>query len=93
MPGIQDKVVAITESSGGIGEATALALAERGAKVVLGVRRVERLAAVAGRIAVRGGDNAYAHTDVRRHEDLSGLVELAVRAISEGLRGGPASEG
>jgi NADP-dependent 3-hydroxy acid dehydrogenase YdfG len=34
--GIEGKVVAITGASSGIGEATALLLAERGAKVVLG---------------------------------------------------------
>lgn len=79
MPGIHDKVVAITGASSGIGEATALALAGRGAKVVLGARRVERLQALAGRIAACGGDTAYARTDVRRHEDLSGLVELACK--------------
>ena len=38
MPGIKDKVVVITEASSGIGEATAVMLAERGAKVVLGAR-------------------------------------------------------
>lgn len=36
MLGIEGKVVAITGASSGIGEATALLLAERGAKVVLG---------------------------------------------------------
>ena len=38
MSGIKDKVVVITGASSGIGEATALLLAERGAKVVLGAR-------------------------------------------------------
>ena len=35
LPGIEDKVVVITGASSGIGEATALLLAERGANVVL----------------------------------------------------------
>jgi hypothetical protein len=38
MPGIKDKIVAITGASSGVGEATAVMLAERGAKVVLGAR-------------------------------------------------------
>jgi NADP-dependent 3-hydroxy acid dehydrogenase YdfG len=38
MQGIKDKVVVITGASSGLGEATAVMLAERGAKVVLGAR-------------------------------------------------------
>jgi NADP-dependent 3-hydroxy acid dehydrogenase YdfG len=74
---IEDKVVAITGASGGIGEATALLLAERGAKVVLGARRSDRLEALAARIADAGGRAAYARTDVTRRDDVSGLVQLA----------------
>jgi len=75
--GIEDKVVVITGASSGIGEATALLLAERGAKVVLGARGLDRLEALAARIADAGGKAAYARTDVKRREDLSKLVKLA----------------
>jgi NADP-dependent 3-hydroxy acid dehydrogenase YdfG len=75
--GIEDKVVVITGASSGIGEATALLLAERGAKVVLGARGSDRLEAVAARIADAGGEAVYAPTDVRRRDDLLNLVTLA----------------
>ena len=75
--GIEDKVVVITGASSGIGEATALLLAERGAKVVLGARGADRLKALASRIADAGGEAAYALTDVKRRDDLSNLVKLA----------------
>lgn len=77
MSGIEGKVVAITGASSGIGEATALLLAERGAKIVLGARRPERLEALAARIEKAGGEAAWVRTDVTRREDLSGLVGLA----------------
>jgi NADP-dependent 3-hydroxy acid dehydrogenase YdfG len=76
--GIKDKVVVITGASSGIGEATALLLAEPGAKVVLGARGLDRLEALAARIAASGGEVAYARTDVRRREDVSNLVGLAI---------------
>src|ERR1019366_4920714 len=77
LSGIEGKVVIITGASSGIGEATALLLASRGAKVVLGARRSDRLEALAARIANVGGEVAYARTDVRRRDDLSHLVRLA----------------
>ncbi|MFB7663554.1 SDR family oxidoreductase [Kitasatospora sp. NPDC056138] len=77
MPDIEHKVVAITGASSGIGEATALLLAERGAKVVLGARRPERLEDLATRIAAAGGEAACMVTDVTRRQDLAALVALA----------------
>jgi NADP-dependent 3-hydroxy acid dehydrogenase YdfG len=77
MKGIEGKVIAITGASSGIGEATALLLAQRGAKVVLGARGSERLTALAKRIENAGGTVAHAPTDVRRRGDLGTLVGLA----------------
>lgn len=51
MTGISGKVVVIAGASSGIGEATALHLAERGARLVLGARRTGRLEDLVGRIA------------------------------------------
>ena len=58
----KNKVVVITGASSGIDEATALLLAERDAKVVLGARGQDRLAALADRIARAGGEAASAST-------------------------------
>jgi NADP-dependent 3-hydroxy acid dehydrogenase YdfG len=77
MSGIDGKVVAITGASGGIGEATALLLAERGARVVLGARRDDRLRDLVARIEAKGGDAACVATDVTRQADLGALVALA----------------
>lgn len=77
MQEIEGKVVAITGASSGIGEATALLLAERGAKLVLGARRPERLEALVKRIRAAGGDAVHTVTDVTRRDDLSALVALA----------------
>jgi NADP-dependent 3-hydroxy acid dehydrogenase YdfG len=74
---VEGKVVAITGASGGIGEATALLLAESGAKLVLGARRSDRLAALANRIAGAGGAAVHRVTDVKRRVDLADLVDLA----------------
>jgi NADP-dependent 3-hydroxy acid dehydrogenase YdfG len=77
MTGIEGKVVAITGASSGIGEATALLLSGRGAKLVLGARRLDRLEALAARITAAAGEAVFARTDVRRRDDVAALVNLA----------------
>ncbi|WP_328443652.1 SDR family oxidoreductase [Amycolatopsis sp. NBC_00438] len=78
MSDIDGKVVAITGASGGIGEAVARLLAERGAAVVLGARRTERLEKVAEDIRGQGGRAVVCPTDVTVREDLDRLVARAV---------------
>lgn len=73
------KVVLITGASSGIGEATALHLAERGMRLVLGARRTERLDVLASRIQAEGGSAAVARLDVTSLDDMREFVDLALR--------------
>jgi NADP-dependent 3-hydroxy acid dehydrogenase YdfG len=53
---LEDRVALVTGASSGIGEATALMLAENGARVVVGARRVDRLHDLVGRARVSAMD-------------------------------------
>jgi NADP-dependent 3-hydroxy acid dehydrogenase YdfG len=83
MSAINGKVVAITGASSGIGEATARLLAERGAAVVLGARRTERLDLLAQSIRERGGHAVTCATDVTRREDLEQLVGKGIEEFGQ----------
>lgn len=76
---IKGKVIAITGASSGIGEATAIMLAAKGAKVVLGARRKDRLVNLVSRIKVAGGEAVYLVTDIKKRNDLVQLVNLACK--------------
>jgi NADP-dependent 3-hydroxy acid dehydrogenase YdfG len=80
---IDGKVVAITGASSGIGEATALLLAERGAKLVLGARNPDGLDAVAARLSATGGDAIAKVTDVSCREDLTAFVARAAETYGQ----------
>lgn len=81
---IEGKVVIITGASSGIGEAAARLLAARGAKVVVGARRIERLEALVAQITsagteATGGEAVCLETDVTRATDVQALVDLALQ--------------
>lgn len=75
---IHDKVIAITGASSGIGEATARLLAEKGAKVVLGARRTERLETLVGDIRAAGGTADYRALDVTDAADFQAFIDFVV---------------
>ena len=75
---IEGKIVVITGASSGIGEATARHLADQGAKVVLGARRLHRLETLVKDIEARGGAARALATDVTSRGDVQALVDAAV---------------
>lgn len=74
---IKDKVIIITGASAGIGEATAKLLASKGAKVVLGARREDKLKRIVDEIKQAGGQAISQVLDVTRQEDNERVVRLA----------------
>ncbi len=77
MLNIQNKVIAITGASSGIGEATARFLATKGAKVVLGARRIENLQTITAEIQATGGEVCFAALDVTQKEQLERFIQFS----------------
>lgn len=75
---IAGKVIAITGASSGMGAAAARHLATKGASVVLGARRADRIESLAADITEAGGKATAVVTDVTKREDLRKLVDTAV---------------
>ena len=78
--GIEGKVVVVTGASSGLGEATARYLSGKGASVVLGARRLDRLESIAADLRNTGGKVEVIATDVTRRADVQALVDRAVSA-------------
>jgi NAD(P)-dependent dehydrogenase (short-subunit alcohol dehydrogenase family) len=71
-------VVLITGALTGIGRATALAFAREGAHVVVSGRRDEAGQALAAELRELGAQAEYIRADVRREDDVRGLVDQTV---------------
>lgn len=67
---IENKVIVITGGSSGLGEATARYLSEKGAKIVLGARRLDKLENIANDIIKSGGVIEVLKTDVTIANDV-----------------------
>jgi NAD(P)-dependent dehydrogenase (short-subunit alcohol dehydrogenase family) len=75
-----NKVALITGGSSGIGRATAMAFAQRGAKVVVASRRAAESTETVGLIEQAGGAAMFVKTDVRHAAEVAALVEATLAA-------------
>jgi NAD(P)-dependent dehydrogenase (short-subunit alcohol dehydrogenase family) len=75
---LDDKVAIVTGASSGLGVAFAQAMAEAGADVALGARRVDRLSDTAKLVSAAGRQPLAVGTDVSDPESCSALVEATM---------------
>jgi NAD(P)-dependent dehydrogenase (short-subunit alcohol dehydrogenase family) len=75
---LDDRVVVVTGASSGLGVAFAQAFAEAGADVVLGARRVDRLADTGKLVEAAGRRYVSVQTDVADPEQCTALIAKAV---------------
>ncbi len=79
--GLNDKVAIITGGTQGIGKATALRLAQEGARVVIVARGQEALEATADEIRAAGGKVATVSADVSHPQDCARVIAQACQAF------------
>ena len=75
---VRGRVVVVTGASSGNGKAIALALAEKGARLVLAARRTELLEATAREVEDRGGEALVLTCDVTTREQVETVAEAAL---------------
>jgi NAD(P)-dependent dehydrogenase (short-subunit alcohol dehydrogenase family) len=78
---LDGKVAIVTGASSGLGVAFAKALAEAGADVALGARRVEKLEDTKRLVEERGRRAIAVATDVSKPEDCQALVDATVEQL------------
>ena len=79
MSSLKDRVAIITGASSGIGEATAIALASQGAKVVIYARRADRLASLRQTIEGAGGTALDFAGDVADRKSVRNLIDATTQ--------------
>lgn len=77
---LKGKVAIVTGASSGIGEATCVAFARLGIKVVASARRFDRLEALASRIKAEGGECLPVQNDIRQEASANELIQKTIDA-------------
>ena len=78
MKKLDGKVAIVTGSTSGMGRATAVLFARKGAKVVVTGRNEERAKAVVDQIKSEGNEAIYALVDTSKVEDVKKLVDVTL---------------
>ena len=78
-PTLAGKHAVVTGASSGIGRATALAMAKRGAHVIIAARRADRLEEVAQACRAAGGTCTVVVADVSERNDCNRIIETTGR--------------
>jgi NAD(P)-dependent dehydrogenase (short-subunit alcohol dehydrogenase family) len=74
----ESKVVLITGGNSGIGQATALAFAKKGAKVIVAARLVSESKATVAMIKETGGKAHFVQTDVSKATEVEALIAACI---------------
>ena len=74
------KVVLITGAARGIGQATAIAFAREGAKVVIVDQRVEEGEEIVHSVRKVGSDAIFVQADISQENDVKTMVERTINA-------------
>jgi len=83
MASFENKVIALTGAASGIGKATALHLASRGAKLSLADLSEGPLDELVSQINSSGGDAIGTKVDVRQHEQVDKWIEDTVKHFGQ----------
>ncbi|MEX3952978.1 SDR family NAD(P)-dependent oxidoreductase [Paraburkholderia sp. EG287B] len=76
---LEGKIALVTGASSGIGRASAVELARRGAKVVVAARRKDELDQLVQQISAEGGEASAFVADVSKEADIKRLVDYTVQ--------------
>src|SRR5258708_38982551 len=80
---MSEQVVLITGALTGIGRATAIAFAKKGAKVVVSGRRADEGQKLAAELRKLGADAEFVQADVRRESDVQNLFDHTVSRFGQ----------
>jgi NADP-dependent 3-hydroxy acid dehydrogenase YdfG len=81
MPKLRDAVVIVTGASSGLGRATAVELADRGATLVLAARRSDALEDTARQCRSKGPYAIAVETDVTVEDEVQALAQRALEIV------------